>query len=568
MPEPISFPYDLFISCTKADLEWVQGFLLPALGLPVERVICNQGQVSGAAAFRLGASIPAEFERAVKGSRFTLLVLSLAYLADEWAKFSEQLASYAAVAEQRNRLIPLEREKCELPLYIEFRVRLDCTDKDNWETAISKLRELLNQPEPKPERIECPYPGMVPFRAEDARFFYGREDEIEEILQRLRNQRCLWVIGPSGSGKSSLIFGGILPRLARSGYFKPGYWLVRTLRPGSEPGQNLATALGGDPARPEEAIVGLLTANAPARRLLLVIDQLEELFAQASPAEQAVCIETIKLLQAVETCTLLIALRADFYPDLMTSDLWPVDASQRLEITPLRGQELRQAIKRPVHDVGVILEPDLLERLMADAAGEPGVLPMLQETMRLLWGKRQRRFLSLNSYEQLGAPGESGLAAAMALKADGVLDGLKPEQKRIARRIFLRLIQFGEGRGDTRRQQTLAQLNLGGEAGVFQETLDFLVKNRLLTQTGEEKGSAKKVDIAHEALISGWPTLKAWIRERRDGEKIRRQLEDKARQWQEYASQGKDGGLLDKVEVAEAAQWLASPDAADLGYSP
>ncbi len=96
MPEPDSFSYDLFISCTRADLEWVQGFLLPALGLPPERVICNQGRVAGATAFQLGAPIPAEFERAVTASRFTLLILSPAYLADEWAQFSEQLASYAA----------------------------------------------------------------------------------------------------------------------------------------------------------------------------------------------------------------------------------------------------------------------------------------------------------------------------------------------------------------------------------------------------------------------------------------------------------------------------------------
>ena len=220
-------------------------------------------------------------------SRFTLLILSPAYLADEWAQFSEQLASYAAVAEQRHRLIPVVREQCQLPLHLEFRVRLDCTDKDVGKPPPAQLRELLNQPEPKPERIDCPYPGMVPFQAEDARFFYGREDEIDEMLQRLRHQRYLWVIGPSGSGKSSLVFAGVLPRLAESGYFAPGYWLVRTLRPGSEPTQALATAMGGDPASPGEAVDRLLAANPPAQRLLLVIDQFEELFAQAERAEQS-----------------------------------------------------------------------------------------------------------------------------------------------------------------------------------------------------------------------------------------------------------------------------------------
>ncbi len=128
---------------------------------------------------------------------------------------------------------------------------------------------------------------MVPFRAEDARFFYGREDEIEQMLQRLRHQRYLWVIGPSGSGKSSLVYAGVLPRLAESSYFAPGFWLVRTLRPGSQPTRALAAALGDDPARPGEAVTSLLAANPPAQRLLLFIDQFEELFAQADRAEQA-----------------------------------------------------------------------------------------------------------------------------------------------------------------------------------------------------------------------------------------------------------------------------------------
>ncbi len=206
-------------------------------------------------------------------------------------------------------------------------------------------------------------------------------------------------------------------------------------------------------------------------------------------------------------------MRADFYPDLMTSDLWPIDLPQRLEVVPLQGQALRQAIQQPAQQVGVYPEGELIERLLADAAAEPGVLPLLQETMVLLWGKMSRRLLTLRDYEQLGGEGRSGLAVAMAHKADGTLAGLNPEQQAMARRLFLRLVQFGEGRADTRRQQTAAQLAPGGEAGMFQETLEVLVNNRLLTQSGEEQGQGKKVDISHEALITGWPTLQTWISE-------------------------------------------------------
>ena len=564
MPNQSTCEYDLFISCTPADLEWVQGFLLPALGLPPGRVICNQAGVSGAQAFQLGAPIPAEFERAVTASRFTLLILSPAYVADDWAQFSEQLASFASVAEQRYRLIPVVREQCRLPLHLEFRVRLDCTDRDLWETAAAQLRELLTQPEPKPERLACPYPGMVPFRAEDARFFYGREEEIEGMLQRLRHQRYLWVIGPSGSGKSSLVSAGVLPRLPVSDYFAPGYWLMRSLRPGREPTQALTAALGGEAASPGRAIAGLVAANPPAQRLLLFIDQFEELFTQASPSQQAQFIASLKALQTVENCALLIAMRADFYPDLMTSDLWPVDPSQRLEIAPLRGERLRRAIQQPAADVGVYLEAGLLERLLADAAAEPGVLPLLQETMVLLWGNMQRRLLTQQAYERMGGDGRSGLAVAIAHKADGTLAELNPEHKAMARRIFLRLVQFGEGRADTRRQQTAAQLAPSGDARLFQQTLEVLVHNRLVTLSGEEQGQEKKVDISHEALITGWPTLQTWITERREKEKTRRRLEEKAQEWKHRS---KSGGLLDDVELAEAERWVASPDAADLGCS-
>jgi hypothetical protein len=125
-----------------------------------------------------------------------------------------------------------------------------------------------------------------------------------------------------------------------------------------------------------------------------------------------------------------------------------------LEIAPLRGKALREAIQQPATDLGVYLEAGLLERLLADAADEPGVLPLVQETMEQLWGKMQRRLLPLNAYERLGSGGRSGLTVAVATKADDTLKGLSEPQQAMARRIFLRLVQFGEGRANTRRQQS------------------------------------------------------------------------------------------------------------------
>ncbi|UPJ49341.1 TIR domain-containing protein [Bradyrhizobium sp. 200] len=564
------YRYDVFISFAEGDRDWVEGYLLPGLGLSARRVITNQ-RTSRSESFRPGAVIVNELERAVTGSRCTLLVLSHAYLADQWSTFGEQLASYATVAEQQERLIPLLRERdCSLPLRIEFRVRLDCTEQNNWESEVARLRELLAQPEPKPERIPCPYPGMIPFREKDARFFYGREDEIKQMLQHFRNQRCLWVIGPSGSGKSSLIFAGLLPKLSERrdfspGFWSPGCWLVRSIRPGSRPMQELAR-ICGDLSRSGECVDSLLKANTPAERLLLVIDQFEELFTQTEWKEQARFIAALKGLHAVQKCALLFAMRADFYPDLMNSDLWPIDKSQRLEIVPLRGEALRLAIERPAVDVSVYLEAGLVDRILADAADEPGILPLVQEAMVLLWGEMQRRLLTLSAYKRLGSEDRSGLTVAMVKKADATLADLTMDEKAIARRIFLRLVQFGEGRADTRRQQTEAELATLSEDLPFAKTLRHLADNRLLTQSGEEKEAGKRVDIAHETLITGWPQLHEWISNRRDKEKTRRRLDAKAKEWIRLGKG--DGGLLDTVELAEAEGWLNSPDATELGYGP
>jgi hypothetical protein len=418
-------------------------------------------------------------------------------------------------------------------------------------------------PLPKPH---CPYPGMVAFRVEDAPLFYGREPEIQQMMHHLRYQRSLFVIGPSGSGKSSLVYAGLLPHLARSSLFPQDFWLVRAARPGARSLEALSAELGGEITQPARAVSSLLDQHRPAQRLLLVIDQFEELFVLSSPADQRTFVAVLQSLYACENCAVLIVLRADFYPDLMTSELWPVDPRQRLEVAPLRGERLRQAIEQPSTDVGVRLEPALIAQLLADASNEPGVLPLIQETMVLLWDRMPRRLLTRDAYTQLGRDGHSGITTAIATKADAVLANLTPEQQIIARRIVLRLIQFGEGRADTRRQQPVSALRtMSDDDELFEKTLRHLTHNRLLTLSGELGSLHKRVDIAHEALIVGWPTAQQWITERRDAEQTRRRLEEKAAEWARLGCGS--SGLLDEVELREAARWLDSPDAFDLGYS-
>ncbi len=149
--------YDLFISHARDDSAWVQGYLLPALGLPAERILTPD-------CFRPGASQVAEIERGIATSRYTLLILSPAYLADVWSGLGADLASHFTIARQQERLIPLRLQPCELPLRLSFRVALDCTERANWDGEIARLRAVLGQPAPTLAPIRCPYPGMAPFQ--------------------------------------------------------------------------------------------------------------------------------------------------------------------------------------------------------------------------------------------------------------------------------------------------------------------------------------------------------------------------------------------------------------------
>jgi WD40 repeat protein len=419
--------------------------------------------------------------------------------------------------------------------------------------------------------LPCPYPGMRPYRADDAAGFHGREAEIDELIGRLRaGEREIYVIGPSGSGKSSLVAAGVLPRLAR-GTVGIGPLVVRTMRPGEQPAMRLCEALDVLPGRPfvaADAISAPLAHRAGDASVLLVVDQLEELFTLASASERDAFLAGLHALRAECRCAVIVTLRADFFGALMESALWPQrrrDQLSRIEVAPLRGQLLREAIAMPARDAGVDVEPELIERLLADAASEPGILPLLQEAMVELWDKRAGQTLTLADYQALGAGEHSGLAVALARRADATLRRFNAAQTSIARRLLLRLISFGDGRPDTRRQQTHTQLRVVGEdPDGFSFVLQTMVDDRLLT-VDDGVACEPQVDLAHEVMISAWPTLAGWIRTHRVDEQRRRQFEVAAAQWVEHGRGVR--GLLDPLELADAELWQKTESAVQLGRS-
>lgn len=553
--------YDLFVSYAQENQPWVEGYLLDTLEAAEVRVHTEE-------AFTPGTPRLLEFEKAVKNSARTLLVITPAYLAENFVQFVDLLAQSYGLETATWPVIPLLLEPAELPTRLAMLNLLDATDPDEWEVAIARLLRAFEQPLPAaPSMPDCPYPGMVPFSEADSARFFGREAEIQEMLERLRLYRFLTVIGPSGSGKSSLVYAGLLPALRKSRLFGKSDWQFHSMRPGEKPYLTLKAILN----RLQRGMGGLKDNT------LLFVDQFEETFT-SSGSEAQKFQETVLKLTHVPNLYIVLTVRADFYTDLMASPLWGQIQEHRLEVTPLDARGLRAAIVQPAEQNGVFIESALVERLLADAAGEPGVLPLVQETLVLLWEKIERRFLPMRAYASLVLPrqkyGEApmtGLQVAIARRADQTLQQLSPEGQGIARRIFLRLIQFGEGRADTRRQQGVGQLRSENDnPQKFEETLRALANSRLITLSGEESqtdgDSQRKVDISHEALITGWPTLQQWIAERREAELARRQLENKAAEWVRLG-QGA-GGLLDEIEYREAERWLDNPDVAELGYSP
>jgi len=570
--EPVAGPtaspvYDVFISHADEDRQWVEGYLLDALTQAGVR--CHHE-----AAFELGTPRIIAFEQAVQQSRRTLLVLSAAYFASPFGQFTDLLAQTFGLESRTWPVIPVRIEDVALPPRLMLLQGLDATNPDEWEVAIERLCIELHRPLPAPAPPPaCPFPGMAPFSEDQSDCFFGRADEVEDMLQRLRLHPFLAVIGPSGSGKSSLVSAGLIPALRRSRLFGDGEWLVRTMRPAQRPMTALAGVLGVELDEPDLAVSELLSRSPGAGRLLLFVDQLEEMFTVATEGATEFQ-EALSSLAEAGNCFVVTTARADFYPQLMTAPLWDEISSHRLEVLPLEGRRLRPAIVRPPESVGVFVETALVERLLADAAHEPGVLPLVQETMVCLWERLERRLLPLSAYEAIvlpyqayGGARRTGLQIAIARRADAAMDSLSTSQQIIARRILLRLVQFGEGRSDVRRQQLVSDLNAAAEdTRAFEHVLEHLVDRRLLTlSSGPDQGAGdgRQADLAHEALIDGWPILQTWLAERREGEKTRRRLVDKALEWRRLGAG--EGGLLDQVELLESERWLASDGAPDLG---
>ena len=428
----------------------------------------------------------------------------------------------------------------------------------------------------------CPYKGLEYFDCndKDPQYFYGREKLTDKLLDRVRQNNFLAILGASGSGKSSVLRAGLLHQL-KLGRKLAGSenWQIKIMPPGEHPLQNLALSwlepnlsdverakqLKDAKSLLEQGSEGLVTLvqAATANKVILVVDQFEEAFTLCQDLVEREAFFAC-LLEALDKTDdklcLILAMRIDFFGKCFEreySDLGNKiqDKNNFIAIPPMKQEELRQAINKPAEKVNLSLESGLAETLLKDIENSPGSLPLLQDTLTELWKIRKDNQLKFTAYSQLG-----GIGGTLNQRATEVYQSLNSQQQEAAQHIFLSLTALGEGTEDTRRrvlkqELVTAKYNEQLIDNVVQKLADEkLIVTRDKAETNSEIGKQVEVDVAHEALIRNWLMLRQWLEDNRDYLRQKRKLDAAAQEW--LLSKKNEDYLLQGARLIEAESYL------------
>jgi hypothetical protein len=475
--------------------------------------------------------------------------------------------------------------------YADLRGKLD--DPDTLDAIERAVRGTAAAGEPAPPPVTaaiCPYRGLNAFREEDASLFFGRDRLVDEPEQGLLHKVLTWplvaVVGASGSGKSSVVRAGLLPRLRREPPSR-GTWDVVAFLPGKYPFLNLAIALeavrnpeASDAARETDAaalVKSWSSGDLPLevslgrarealrvdRLLVVVVDQFEELVTLTPKDDRQPFLSRLLAATGAESkITVLLTLRADYYSAIYL-DPRLSDGVQRglVNIGAMMRDELRSAIEGPARRVGLESEPGLVDRLLDDVGDEPGNLPLVEFALTELWERREGRRLTNSAYKAQGR-----VAGAIGRRADAVFNKLTDEQKAAAPRLFGRLVRVTdvdeEGR-NTRQRVHLSDLDETSRSAV-----EPFVAGRLLvtarasgpsiTEANPDDGPAPlapgdptTVEVAHEALIRRWERFRDWVKEDRAFLLWRQRLGFQIAEWERS---GRDEGMLLRGALLKEAE--------------
>lgn len=427
-------------------------------------------------------------------------------------------------------------------------------DRPSAKEVVEGLHAIMHPERTALSIAEGPFRGLLPFAERHASVFFGRDAEIAALLERLRIQPVLPVLGPSGAGKSSLIQAGVIPRLrAQEG------WVVLAMRPGPRPFETLASRLErrdsgvfytppagvNDSGRsrsllevesraeilraaPRRLSVMLRElADAEDAKVLLFVDQLEEVFTMVDEADQKRFLEAVCTAadDVDEPVRVILALRHDFVDRLSTDGELGRELSRFMVLKTPDAESLRQILEEPVIQSGYRYEDErLVEQMIAAVSGEPACLPLIQFAAARLWDHRDEddKLLLRSVYDEMG-----GVGGALAKQADSLLGALPSEQRKIARTLLMRLVTSERTRRLVPRKTALD--GLGRDAEVV---LGHLTEARLVSVSKIQRGEDLMLELAHESLIHTWRTLAEWIDHSEDELRLLGEATQAAELWQ------------------------------------
>ncbi|EAZ93039.1 nSTAND1 domain-containing NTPase [Crocosphaera chwakensis] len=423
------------------------------------------------------------------------------------------------------------------------------------------------------DNLPCPYRGLFHFGPNDAEYFFGRDIFIEELYSATKTRNFIPVLGASGSGKSSVVLAGLVPKLQ-----KEGHWLFTHFRPGSDsdPFYALAEALvplyrlerdstdeitqAGKLAKSlEDGSISLsrvfskIQRNHPNHRILLIADQFEELYTLCDDVATRRHFLDV-LMSDLQSSSLekggkgeivlVTTMRADFLGNALS---YPKFADRLrnndIKIRSMDSEELTEVITQPANQLGVTFEEGLVKRILEDVQDQPGNLPLLEFALTQLWNQRSGKVLTHTVYEDIGK-----VEGALARHAHEKYNNLSDEEKDKVRRIFIQLVRPGEGTEDTRR------IAIKGELGEQSWSLVKKLADARLVITSRNATEQETVEVVHEALIRNWGELQEWMTTDRVFRAWQERLRVLKKQWEENNQD--QGSLLRGAALAEAEERL------------
>ncbi len=402
----------------------------------------------------------------------------------------------------------------------------------------------------------CPYRGLLSFTEEDQEFFFGRDELIQDLMNQLRsNPRFLALVGSSGSGKSSVISGGLLPRIRQGDILGFENSQIVTFRPGIDPNQSLKREVDLFISPGKFDLwdgIRLYLQKEPDKRLVIFADQFEELFTISTQNERNRFIEDlISLLESGLKVSLILTIRADFYSFLLESEFGKYLSTGQINVRSMSKEEIEQAIEKPTEAIGLQIETGLTKLIITDLKDTKDPLPLLEFTLTKLWERRSDALLTYDSYHKLG-----GVTGAIGQWAGETYGGFTDKEKELARRIFTRLIYYGErGTPDSRRRLPLDELAESEDRKIIHKLITKLADVRLLVTDREDRELStgiETVEIVHDSLLTEWGQLKEWIKEHHTYLLWRQGLETRINEWKIKKD---EGSLLRGASLVEAIDW-------------